>query len=280
MGVAARSLQNACSCRALLGMAGSVGGRSYLTHRKGSGPQLSPDRQALRVDLEQVIAATRVIAGTAPTQPGVWQRRYLVHFAGHLRAQGGDDYVVMLNEGGYPTAAFLLRRRAAAASDKVDEYVGDKMQGSPVADGSIQQRQRTIFRVAKSIIQVQWEFLGAAWRGCIRWCCGTWPRISACESTISRVTTNKYVHTPKAFELKYFFNSGLSTSGGGDDVSSESVKSRIKEIIDREDPKKPLSDQRIAEILSGETVNIARRTVTKYREMMRIGSSSERRRHF
>ena len=99
------------------------------------------------------------------------------------------------------------------------------------------------------------------------------------EEKLERVT--KYMQTPQGlFELKYFFNSGLSTSGGGEDVSSESVKSRIKDIIDREDPKKPLSDQRIAEILSGETVNIARRTVSKYREMMRIGSSSERRRHF
>lgn len=100
------------------------------------------------------------------------------------------------------------------------------------------------------------------------------------ESTISRVTTNKYMQTPQGlFELKYFFNSSLSTSDG-DSVSSESVKSRIKEIIDKEDARKPLSDQKIAEMLSDETVNIARRTVTKYREMLKIGSSSERRRHF
>jgi len=100
------------------------------------------------------------------------------------------------------------------------------------------------------------------------------------ESTISRVTTNKYMQTPLGlFELKYFFNSGLSTSDG-DSVSSENVKNQIKQIIDKENPAKPLSDQKIAELLSDATVNIARRTVTKYREMMRIGSSSERRRHF
>ena len=79
--------------------------------------------------------------------------------------------------------------------------------------------------------------------------------------------------------LKYFFNSGLSTSEG-DFVASESVKNRIREIIEKEDTKKPLSDQKIAEMLSVETVNIARRTVTKYREVLKLGSSSERKRHF
>ena len=100
------------------------------------------------------------------------------------------------------------------------------------------------------------------------------------ESTISRVTTNKYMQTPQGLlELKYFFNSGLSTSEG-EFVASESVKNRIKEIIEKENTQKPLSDQKIAEMLTGETVNIARRTVTKYREMLNLGSSSERKRHF
>ena len=146
---------------------------------------------------------------------------------------------------------------------------------------SIQQRQRTIYRVAKSIIKFQRDFLD---RGVL----GLKPLvlrdvaedIGMHESTISRVTTNKYMQTPQGlYELKYFFSSGLSTSDG-DSVSSESVKDRIKSIIDAENPAKPLSDQRIAEMLSDATVNIARRTVTKYRELMRIGSSSERRRQF
>jgi RNA polymerase sigma-54 factor len=100
------------------------------------------------------------------------------------------------------------------------------------------------------------------------------------ESTISRVTSNKYMQTPQGlFELKYFFNSGLSTSEG-DFVASESVKCRIREIIEKENPKKPYSDQKIVDMLAGETINIARRTVTKYREMLKLGSSSERKRHF
>jgi RNA polymerase sigma-54 factor len=100
------------------------------------------------------------------------------------------------------------------------------------------------------------------------------------ESTVSRVTTNKYVQTPQGlFELKYFFNSGINTTDG-DAVASESVKSRIKEIIAAEDPKKPYSDQKIVALLKDQDIDIARRTVTKYREMLGLGSSTERKRLF
>jgi len=88
------------------------------------------------------------------------------------------------------------------------------------------------------------------------------------------------MQTPQGlYELKYFFNSGIST-GDGDFIASESVKSKIKELVDAEDPKRPYSDQRLAELLSTHNIVIARRTVTKYREMLRIGSSSERKKHF
>jgi len=100
------------------------------------------------------------------------------------------------------------------------------------------------------------------------------------ESTISRVTTNKYMHTPQGiFEMKYFFNSAISINGG-EFIASESVKRKIKELIEAEDPRKPLSDQTLAEMLAAGSINIARRTVTKYREMLRLGSSSERKRMF
>ena len=86
------------------------------------------------------------------------------------------------------------------------------------------------------------------------------------------------MQTPQGlFELKYFFNSGIST-GDGDFIASESVKNKIKEILESEDARKPYSDQRLAELLAKGNISIARRTVTKYREMLRIGSSSERKR--
>ena len=97
------------------------------------------------------------------------------------------------------------------------------------------------------------------------------------ESTVSRVTTNKYVHTPQGiFELKYFFNSSINKLDG-DEIASESVKERIHTLIRSEDPRRPLSDQRIAEMLRVANINIARRTVTKYREALNLLSSTKRR---
>jgi RNA polymerase sigma-54 factor len=98
------------------------------------------------------------------------------------------------------------------------------------------------------------------------------------ESTVSRVTTNKYVHTPQGiFELKYFFNSSISSSDGSDDVASEAVKNMIKQLVEKEDGKRPLSDQKlVAEIRAKHNIDIARRTVAKYREMMGILSSAKR----
>jgi RNA polymerase sigma-54 factor len=100
------------------------------------------------------------------------------------------------------------------------------------------------------------------------------------ESTISRVTSNKYVNTPQGlFELKYFFNSGIRRDND-DDIASESVKQGIKKIIDSEEARRPYSDQKIVEVLADEGIVIARRTVAKYREMLGILSSSKRKKYF
>jgi RNA polymerase sigma-54 factor len=100
------------------------------------------------------------------------------------------------------------------------------------------------------------------------------------ESTVSRVTTNKYVQTPQGiFELKYFFNSRISSTEGAD-LASESVKQKIRKFISHEDPKKPLSDQKLCDMLEAEGMSIARRTVAKYREMMGIATSQQRRQMF
>ncbi len=100
------------------------------------------------------------------------------------------------------------------------------------------------------------------------------------ESTVSRVTTNKYVQTPHGIlELKYFFNAAI-TRGHGDDLAAESVKQKIKKLVSAENPKKPLSDSAIVKLLSKEDITIARRTVAKYREQLGILSSSQRKRLF
>ena len=96
------------------------------------------------------------------------------------------------------------------------------------------------------------------------------------ESTISRVTTNKYMHTPRGvFEFKYFFSSHLSTIGG-EEQSSTSVRAKIRKLVGAENPKKPFSDSKIASFLADEGITVARRTVAKYREAMKIASSSDR----
>ncbi|MEM6733000.1 MAG: RNA polymerase sigma-54 factor, partial [Myxococcota bacterium] len=100
------------------------------------------------------------------------------------------------------------------------------------------------------------------------------------ESTISRVTSNKYVHCPQGtYELKYFFNSSIARSGG-ESIASDSVRARIKHIISEEDPTSPVSDQQIVRILKGHDISIARRTVAKYREMLKIPPSSKRKKVF
>jgi len=288
IGVGARSLQDCLLIQARsLGMTGSVVEAILMRHlSEVESRNYKLIARSLRVDQEQVLAAIKVIAGFDPRPGRLYSSDEVQYISPDIFVHKvGDDYVVMLNEEGLPNlrlSPYYLDAKAGGSMDaKAEEYVGDKMRAAQWLIKSIQQRQRTIFRVAKSIVKFQREFLE---RGVV----GLRPLvlrdvaedIGMHESTISRVTTNKYMQTPLGlFELKYFFNSGLSTSDG-DSVSSENVKNQIKQIIDKENPAKPLSDQKIAELLSDATVNIARRTVTKYREMMRIGSSSERRRHF
>ena len=143
---------------------------------------------------------------------------------------------------------------------------------------SIHQRQRTIYKVMQSIIRYQREFFdrGVAHLRPLN-LRDVADDIEMHESTVSRVTTNKYVHTPQGiYELKYFFNSSIGCVDG-DAVASESVKEKIRKIISNENPTKPMSDQRIAEELKSANIDIARRTVTKYREAMNILSSTKRR---
>jgi len=161
------------------------------------------------------------------------------------------------------------------------KYIQEKLRSALWLIRSIQQRQRTIYKVANSIVKFQREFLD---RG-IQYLKPLVLRdvaedIQMHESTISRVTHNKYAHTPQGiYELKYFFNAGITTTEG-DSLASESVKNLLREIISKEDPKKPFSDEKLVQILKGMNIHIARRTISKYRELMKILSSNERRKIF
>ncbi|HEX4923668.1 MAG TPA: RNA polymerase sigma-54 factor, partial [Bdellovibrionales bacterium] len=171
--------------------------------------------------------------------------------------------------------------KSTDSSKVTQEYIQEKLKAAVWLIKAIHQRQRTIYKVTESIVKHQREFFdkGPAFIKpmILRDIAND---IGMHESTISRVTTNKYVHTPRGiFELKYFFNSGINRSNG-EALASESVKLKIKEMIDKEEPKSPLSDQKIVEILKKEGIEIARRTVAKYRDVLGILPSSKRKKFF
>jgi len=146
---------------------------------------------------------------------------------------------------------------------------------------SLEIRNETLLKVARSIVQWQTAFLDHGDEHMQPMILkDVAEAIEMHESTISRVTTNKYMHTPRGlFELKYFFNSGISRTDG-DSIASESVRERIRELVAREDPKNPLHDGQIASTLEKSGISIARRTVAKYRELMGILPSLKRKKFF
>ncbi|GLI36708.1 RNA polymerase factor sigma-54 [Geobacter hydrogenophilus] len=289
MGVGARDLRECLLIQVeQLGMGGSVV-EGILRHHLHDleARKYKQIAKALGVDINDVLMGARLIAGFDP-KPGRIYGSEDVHYisADIFVYKIGEDYVVVLNDEGLPNLRispyYAGEAKASGQVDaKAEEYINDKVRSAMWLIKSIHQRQRTIYKVAKSIAKFQRDFLDKG----IEYLRPLVLRdvaedIGMHESTISRVTTNKYMQTPQGlFEMKYFFNSGIST-GEGDFIASESVKNKIKEIVEAEDPRKPYSDQRIADLLSAHSINIARRTVTKYREMLRIGSSSERKRHF
>jgi len=192
----------------------------------------------------------------------------------------GTDYVVLLNEEGIPRLRVnsLYRTLLRRSSDEAKQYVEQKIRSAVWLIKSVEQRQRTLRRVAQSLVNFQREFLDkgiAHLRPLALRDVGD--DISMHESTISRVTTNKYVQTPQGlFELKFFFHSGIASKDGAM-VSSVSVKKIIRDMVDAEDPNTPLSDQEIAQALHGQGLTIARRTVAKYREELGVLPSHQRR---
>ncbi len=194
----------------------------------------------------------------------------------------GEEYVIVQNEDGMPMLRVSKYYKAAlqnGMNGEAKSYVQERLRSAQWLIRSIHQRQRTIYKVMESILKFQREFFDKGINHLkpliLR---DVAEDIGMHESTISRVTSNKYVHTPRGiFELKYFFNSSIGRPDG-DDIASASVKHRIKQIIEGEDTKRPYSDQAIVQVLAKEGIKIARRTVAKYRENMGILSSSKRRR--
>ena len=193
------------------------------------------------------------------------------------------EYVVTNNDTSLPklmVSSYYNKLSAQAGKDEeLNKYLNDRFNAAVWLIKSIEQRKNTIFNVASAVVKYQQEFFDHGEKTLKTLTLKQIAEeVGVHESTVSRSINGKYMQSPRGvFELKYFFSSGVP-GGDGQGVSSNSVKSIIKEIIAGEDPRKPYSDQDMVEILKGKGIDISRRTVAKYREGMNILSSSKRRR--
>jgi len=241
--------------------------------------------KATKADMEDILFAVNLIKGLEP-RPGLEfndeNSQYIVPDIYVYKVE--DDFVVMLNDDGMPRLrlnSFFrnIVNEDGEVSKGTREYMQEKLNSASWLIKSIHQRQKTIYKVMESILRFQRAFFEKGVTHLkplvLR---DVAEDIEMHESTISRVTTNKYAYTPQGiFELKYFFNSSINRVHGGEAIASASVQETIRRIIENEDPRKPYSDDKISQRLEEMNINIARRTVAKYREMMRILPSNKRR---
>jgi RNA polymerase sigma-54 factor len=237
--------------------------------------------RALKLSLDRIMESVEEIMTLEPKPGrrfGANDSRYIVPDVFVYKM--GGEYTVVLNEDGIPRLRVnsLYRSLLRGQVGDARQYVEQKLRSALWLIKSVDQRQRTLRKVTQSIVRFQREFLDKG-LPCLRPLSlrDVGEDIGMHESTISRVTTSKYVETPQGlFELKFFFHSGIA-SGDGGMVSSVSVKKMIQDLLANEDPSKPLSDQEVAQILKGRGLTIARRTVAKYREELGILPSHQRR---
>jgi len=240
----------------------------------------------LKCTVEDVQKASDVI-GTLDPRPAqdiaAEETRYVVPDLVVERV--GEDFVVALNDRNVPRLRIsqayqhMLKSKGQNA-DETRKYISEKLNSAKWLIQTIEQRRKTMIKVMRRIVEEQREFFEKGVEGLkpltLQQIAN---QIGMHESTVSRVTTSKYVQTPRGvFELKYFFSSGLATEEG-DDVSAKVAKGKISQLIQNEDKLEPLSDQRIAELLHEQGLKIARRTVAKYREALRILPARARRRY-
>jgi RNA polymerase sigma-54 factor len=244
--------------------------------------------KALSIDMKTLEGIVEVIKHLDPKPGRKYSNERAIYVEPDVYVQKvSDEYIIVLNEDGMPKLRIngsyraMLNSMDSKRDGETVNYIKDKIRSAVWLIKSLDQRQRTIYKVAESIVKHQREFLE---RGIdflrplvLR---DVADDIQMHESTVSRVVSNKYMHTPRGlFLMKYFFHSGID-SDTGEDISSLTVKKKIQSYIDAEDPRKPLSDSKIMKILNDEGINIARRTVAKYRDELNIPSSTDRKQIF
>lgn len=239
---------------------------------------------SLGYDEKQVEEAVALIRTLNPKPGSVYgegdETRYIVPDVIAEKVEG--EYVVTGNESDLPQLTispfYQQMLRNAANDEKLSSFIKNKIEKAYWLIRSIEQRRLTLFKVAQQIIDIQKDFLDYGIKELRPL---TLKEVAAGvgvhESTVSRATSNKYIQTPRGlFPLKFFFSSRLSGTDGRDH-SSHSIKNYLQEIIEAENPAKPLSDQSLADLLQKEGVDISRRTVAKYREELSIPASYKRR---
>jgi RNA polymerase sigma-54 factor len=285
-GVAARDLRE-CLLVQLenLGLSDSLAAsivRDHLAQLEGK--RFEKLARELGVTIDDIVVASQLIASLEPRPSRGYdeeETRTVLPDVSVEKIEG--EWKIFLNDEGLPRLRVSSYYRKLAGQQGVEEerarqYLQEKVRAATWLIKSIHQRQQTLYRVTESIFKFQREFLESGVSQLRPMVLKDVAEdIGMHESTVSRATANKYVNTPHGlFELKYFFQSGLH-SGNGEDVAAESVKQKIRGIISTEDPRKPFSDQHIAQLLGADLIGIARRTVAKYREAMGILPSSRRR---
>jgi RNA polymerase sigma-54 factor len=285
VGVAARDLQECLLLQIRhLGLAGSASEIIVRDHLRALQNHKLPEiARALGMEIDEIKEHIEVIRGLDP-KPGSryspTDSQYVIPDVYIVKTD--DGYKAMLNEDGLPQLRIspVYRRlldKGGEASEETRAYVKDKFRAALWLLKSVDQRQKTIVKVATSLINFQREFLDHGIEHLrplvLRDVAND---IGMHESTVSRVVNNKYMHTPQGvYELKFFFHSGISSSHG-ENVSSVTIKQRIKKIVTAEDPRRPLSDSKIMSILQKEGLVLARRTIAKYREELKIPTSNQR----
>lgn len=244
--------------------------------------------KSLGVPLSSVQEATRVIMEFEPKPGRNFQTSDTHYITPDIYVyKVADEFVISLNEDGLPKLRISPYYKSVLQNAKSDptkgskdtkDYVQEKLRSAVWLIRSIHNRQKTIYKVTEAIVRRQRDFFDKGVQMLKPMILKDVANdIGMHESTISRVTTNKYVHTPVGiFELKYFFNSSIQSSDGSEALASEAVKEKLRQLVSKEDQRNPLSDQKIVELLAKENIDIARRTVAKYRDMLGILSSSKR----
>jgi RNA polymerase sigma-54 factor len=239
--------------------------------------------RALKISIQDVVSAVNVIKCLEPKPGREFSDDQPQHIIPDIYVyKFEDEFIIMLNDDGMPKLRINPYYKKTISQGKkisgeTKDYLAEKMRSAVWLIRSIHQRQRTIYKVMESILSFQKDFFekGIALLKpmVLR---DVAQDIGMHESTVSRVTTNKYAYTPQGiFELKYFFKGSINRVHG-EAIASTVVLEKIKKIVKSENPQKPYSDDKISKILKAENINIARRTVAKYRETLGILSSNKR----